>query len=253
MLAASAVLISGPASVSNFQEEPLEITTFNSLSWPPGILPPPSATEKKKKKKNGGWRKERGGEWKRRRENKMVLVWFKVCLSLFPWLYATSAEVKYRWWFWPRSCELWQQGCWLRSAPGWLEFPSEWLQAALLGSLPRSRTGETGRFTALCKSNCSWHSWHRGTSGHLKHKSYRKGNEAFPRSGSVTQLPPDDLFYLFFYPDLWIATHKRQCGEWGKARAVSQSISPSLDMCAAWWSPPERALDSHNKKLLKVF
>lgn len=46
-LAASAVLISGPASVSNFQEEPLEITTFNSLSWPPGILPPPSATEKK--------------------------------------------------------------------------------------------------------------------------------------------------------------------------------------------------------------
>lgn len=51
MLAASAVLISGPASVSNFQEEPLEITTFNSLSWPPGILPPPSATEKKKKER----------------------------------------------------------------------------------------------------------------------------------------------------------------------------------------------------------
>jgi len=61
-LAASAVLISGPASVSNFQEEPLEITTFNSLSWPPGILPPPSATEKS--------RGLEGGEWKRRRKGK---------------------------------------------------------------------------------------------------------------------------------------------------------------------------------------
>lgn len=63
MLAASAVLISGPASVSNFQEEPLEITTFNSLSWPPGILPPPSATEKKKKKRTGvgGRRGEESG------------------------------------------------------------------------------------------------------------------------------------------------------------------------------------------------
>lgn len=54
MLAAAALLISGPASVSNFQEEPLEITMFNSLSWPPGILPPPSATEKKNRGLEGG-------------------------------------------------------------------------------------------------------------------------------------------------------------------------------------------------------
>lgn len=101
MLAASAIPISGPASVSNFQEEPLEITTFNSLSWPPGILPPPSATEKKKQ----GVGRRRGEEGGREegRENKMVLVRFNVCLPLFPCLYATSAEVIYRWWFWPHS------------------------------------------------------------------------------------------------------------------------------------------------------
>lgn len=82
MLAAAAVLISGPASVSNFQEEPLEITMFNSLSWPPGILPPPSATEKK----NQGVGRRRGEEGGREggRENKMVLVRFNVGLPLFP-------------------------------------------------------------------------------------------------------------------------------------------------------------------------
>lgn len=65
-LAASAILISGPASVSNFQEEPLEITTFNSLSWPPGILPPPSATEKRSRRSEGGegWRVEEKEEGK---------------------------------------------------------------------------------------------------------------------------------------------------------------------------------------------
>lgn len=65
MLAGSAVLISGPASVSNFQEEPLEITTFSSLSWPSGILPPPSATENKKQ---GAGRKR--GEGRRVEEKK---------------------------------------------------------------------------------------------------------------------------------------------------------------------------------------
>lgn len=99
-LAASAVLISGPASVSNFQEEPLEITMFNSLSWPPGILPPPSATEKKQGV--GRRRVEEGGR-EEGRENKMVLVRFNVRLPLFPCLYATSAEVIYRWWVWPHS------------------------------------------------------------------------------------------------------------------------------------------------------
>lgn len=251
MLAASAVLISGPASVSNFQEEPLGITTFNSLSWPPGISPPPSATEKKKKnQKNGGWKEERGRE-----EGKTKWYLYDLrCASLFSPDYMPHPQ---RWnidggfGLVPVRSSNRSDG-WGVPRAGW-NFPVSGLQAALLGSLPRSRTGQTWRFTALCKANCSWHSWHRGTSGHLKHKSYRKGNEAFPRSGSVAQLPPDDLFHLFFYPDLWIVTHKRQCGEWGKARAVSQSISPSLGMCTAWWSPPERALDSHNKKLLKGF
>lgn len=77
-LAASAVLISGAASVSNFQEEPLEITMFNSLSWPPGILPPSSATARKA----GGWKEEGASE--EGRENKMVLVRFKVCLPFSP-------------------------------------------------------------------------------------------------------------------------------------------------------------------------
>lgn len=97
MLAGSAVLISGPASVSNFQEEPLEITTFSSLSWPSGILPPPSATENKKQ--GAGRRRAEEGGREKGRGNKMVLVRFNACLPLFPYLYATSAEVIYRWWF----------------------------------------------------------------------------------------------------------------------------------------------------------
>lgn len=36
------------------------------------------------------------------------------------------------------------------------------------------------------------------TSGNLTYKSNRKRDVAFPRSGSVTWLPPDDLFHLFF-------------------------------------------------------
>lgn len=168
---------------------------FNSLSWPPGILPPPSATEKKKQGVE-----RRSGEESGRGEGKTK--WY---------LYGSMRASPFSPAYMPHPQRWYIDGgfglipvCSNNTDAGFEESPglagNSRCRRPCWGAFPEAE--QTRRFTALCKANCSWHSWHRVTCGHLSHKSNRKRDVALPRSGSVTQLPPDDLFHLFFSPDL---------------------------------------------------
>lgn len=225
MLAASAVLISGPASVSNFQEEPLEITMFNSLSWPPGILPPPSATEKKKKKA-GGWKEERRGGWKRRgRENKMVLVRFNVCLPLFPPLLV----------FHIRRGDLWAVGLapflaapgvlgWRRA--GW-KLPGSRIQHCLLGSVPGG-TAEP-RFTAVCRAHC------RDSSVSAGHRTHKPGTERIRLSHSGLRHSATSRPFIPSALPCTSLNKEPQKAVWG-AREGKSSFSAGFGRAGPVWS-----------------
>lgn len=86
----------------------------------------------------------------------------------------------------------------LRRALGWLEIPRERAPGVSAGepSRKQNRLRDLRLFAKQIIPDT------RVTSGHLTYESNRKRDAAFPRSGSVTWLPPDDLFHLFFYPDL---------------------------------------------------
>lgn len=84
-----------------------------------------------------------------------------------------------------------------RRAPGWLEIPAAGSPAGE-PSRKQNRPRDLQRSAKQIVPDTP----DRVTCGHLSHKSDRKREVALPRSGSVTQLPPDDLFHLFFSPDL---------------------------------------------------
>lgn len=79
------------------------------------------------------------------------------------------------------------------SEESWLEIPHERAPGVSAGE-PSRKQNRLGDLQPFAKQIVPDPPDTRVTSGHLTYKSNRKRDVAFPRSGSVTWLPPDDLF-----------------------------------------------------------